>query len=74
MRFFAASGREGGIKKAAPDLGLDIAARTVVAHGGVISIGDGPDGGAVFAMQFEALPAAAPEFHFGFREHFIGRA
>lgn len=37
-------------------LGLDIVARTVVAHGGVISVGDAPQGGAVFTMEFERLP------------------
>ena len=36
-------------------LGLDIAARTVVAHGGAISVGEAPEGGAVFIMQFETL-------------------
>ena len=36
-------------------LGLDIAARTVVAHGGVISVGNAPQGGAVFTMEFESL-------------------
>jgi signal transduction histidine kinase len=40
-------------------LGLDIAARTVVAHGGVISVNDAPNGGAMFTMQFEALPKAS---------------
>ncbi len=69
FRRFWQGGRD---QKGGAGLGLDIAARTVVAHGGIISVGDGPDGGAVFGMQFEALPAAAPELHFGFREHFIG--
>ena len=36
-------------------LGMDIAARTVVAHGGIISVDDAPNGGAIFTMQFEAL-------------------
>jgi signal transduction histidine kinase len=36
---------------------MDIAARTVVAHGGVMSVEDAPEGGAVFTMQFESLPA-----------------
>ena len=39
---------------------MDIAARTVVAHGGVMSVEDAPEGGAVFTMQFESLPAAGP--------------
>jgi signal transduction histidine kinase len=33
-------------------LGMDIVARTVSALGGEISIGDAPDGGAVFTLQF----------------------
>ncbi len=40
-------------------LGMDIAARTVVAHGGIISVEDAPDGGAMFTMQFEPLDGAA---------------
>ena len=51
-------------------LGLDIAARTVVAHGGAISVSDAPEGGAIFTMEFqsiaEGIPAAnlsAPELH-----------
>ncbi len=44
-------------------LGLDIAARTVVAHGGFISVDDAPDGGAIFTMQFESLQAAARGTH-----------
>ncbi len=46
-------------QKGGAGLGLDIAARTVVAHGGIISVDDAPEGGAVFTMQFEALPAHA---------------
>ncbi len=42
-------------------LGLDIAARTVVAHGGFISVDDAPNGGAIFTMQFESLLAAGRE-------------
>ena len=41
-------------------LGMDIAARTVVAHGGVMSVGEAPEGGAIFTMQFEALAAQDP--------------
>ena len=37
-------------------LGMDIAARTVVAHGGTISVVDAPNGGAIFTMQFECCP------------------
>ena len=44
--------------KGGAGLGMDIAARTVVAHGGVMSVEDAPEGGAVFTMQFESLPAA----------------
>ena len=74
MRSFAASGRAAAIKQGGAGLGLDIAARTVVAHGGIISVDDAPDGGAIFTMQFEALPGGGPELHFAFREHFIGPA
>ena len=42
--------------KGGAGLGMDIAARTVVAHGGVMSVEDAPEGGAVFTMQFESLP------------------
>jgi signal transduction histidine kinase len=49
-------------------LGLDIAARTVVAHGGFISVDDAPDGGAIFTMQFESLRAAARPTHSPSRE------
>ncbi len=38
--------------KGGAGLGLDIAARTVVAHGGIISVEDAPNGGAMFTMQF----------------------
>jgi signal transduction histidine kinase len=37
----------------AAGLGMDIAARTVFAHGGIISVDDAPDGGAIFTMQFD---------------------
>ena len=41
-------------------LGMDIAARTVSAHGGSISIEDAPGGGALFTMRFpQLLPGAA---------------
>jgi signal transduction histidine kinase len=44
-------------QKGGAGLGLDIAARTVVAHGGIISVDEGPGGGAVFTMEFDALSA-----------------
>ncbi len=44
--------------KGGAGLGMDIAARTVVAHGGIISVNDAPNGGAMFTMQFESLPAS----------------
>jgi signal transduction histidine kinase len=47
--------------KGGAGLGMDIAARTVVAHGGIISVEDAPNGGAMFTMQFEPLNGAAPE-------------
>ncbi len=43
-------------QKGGAGLGLDIAARTVVAHGGIISVDDAPEGGAVFTMQFDTPP------------------
>jgi signal transduction histidine kinase len=43
--------------KGGAGLGMDIAARTVVAHGGIISVDDAPHGGAIFTMQFEPLQA-----------------
>lgn len=49
-------------QKGSAGLGLDIAARTVAAHGGMISVDDAEDGGAVFLMQFvklEGLSASA---------------
>ena len=51
FRRFWQGGREAN--KGGAGLGLDIAARTVVAHGGVISVEEAPEGGAVFTMQFE---------------------
>ena len=45
MPSFAASGRATAARtKEAPVLGMDIAARTVVAHGGTMSVEDAPDG------------------------------
>jgi len=40
-------------------LGMDIAARTVLAHGGTISVEDAVDGGAVFFMRFPRYQAGA---------------
>ncbi len=43
-------------------LGMDIAARTVSAHGGTLTVDDAAEGGAVFNMRFplsEACNAAA---------------
>jgi len=54
FRRFWQGGRD---RKGGAGLGLDIAARTVVAHGGTISVDDAPGGGAVFAMVFDPLPA-----------------
>jgi signal transduction histidine kinase len=45
--------------KGGAGLGLDIAARTVVAHGGIISVDDAPNGGAMFTMQFASLQASS---------------
>jgi signal transduction histidine kinase len=53
-------------------LGLDIAARTVVAHGGAISVGEAPEGGAIFTMQFQALAEARPEVKPPSREAYSG--
>jgi signal transduction histidine kinase len=50
-------------------LGMDIAARTVIAHGGVMSVEDAPEGGAMFTMHFEALPAVETRRPFGAPTH-----
>src|SRR6185437_3999139 len=42
-------------QKGGAGLGLDIAARTVVAHGGVISVSEAPEGGAIFTMEFQTI-------------------
>jgi hypothetical protein len=47
---------------------LDIAARTVVAHGGIISVDEAPGGGAVFTMEFDALSAQDSTVNFPIRE------
>lgn len=47
-----------GLNKGGAGLGMDIAARTVVAHGGVMSVEDAPNGGAMFTMHFESLSAS----------------
>ncbi len=57
FRRFWQGGRD---QKGGAGLGLDIAARTVVAHGGAISVSDAPEGGAVFTMQFP-LAEGRPE-------------
>jgi signal transduction histidine kinase len=49
-------------------LGLDIAARTVVAHGGAISVSDAPEGGAIFTMEFQSIAGGLPEVNLPFRE------
>jgi len=54
FRRFWQGGRD---QKGGAGLGLDIAARTVIAHGGTISVDDAPEGGAVFTMAFEPLTA-----------------
>jgi signal transduction histidine kinase len=53
-------------------LGLDIAARTVVAHGGAISVGEAPEGGAIFTMEFQALAEARAEVKPPSREAYSG--
>jgi hypothetical protein len=40
----------------------------VIAHGGVISVDDAPEGGAIFTMQFETIPAGTLETPLPFRE------
>jgi signal transduction histidine kinase len=55
FRRFWQGGRD---QKGGAGLGLDIAARTVIAHGGAISVDVAPDGGgAAFTMAFEPLTA-----------------
>jgi signal transduction histidine kinase len=46
--------RRGGRGAGSAGLGLSIVSRIVAAHGGRISIGDNPDGGAVFTIRFPA--------------------
>jgi signal transduction histidine kinase len=48
-------------------LGLDIAARTVVAHGGAISVSDAPEGGAIFTMEFQSIEEGMPEINLPLR-------
>ena len=55
-------------QKGGAGLGLDIAARTVVAHGGIISVDEAPGGGAVFTMEFDALSAEDSTVNFPPRE------
>ena len=64
----AASGRGGRDQKGGAGLGLDIAARTVVAHGGAISVGEAPEGGAVFTMEFETTLGTNARGKLAFRE------
>jgi len=47
-----------GSSSGSAGLGMDIAARTVVAHGGMMSVEDAPNGGAKFTMHFESLSAS----------------
>jgi hypothetical protein len=39
-------------------LGRDIATRTVVAHCGIMSVENAPNGGAMFTMHFESLSSS----------------
>ncbi len=65
FRRFWQGGRD---QKGGAGLGLDIAARTVVAHGGAISVSEAPEGGAVFTMQFQTVRERTPEVNLTFRE------
>jgi signal transduction histidine kinase len=65
FRRFWQGGRD---QKGGAGLGLDIAARTVVAHGGAISVSDAPEGGAVFTMQFQTLAEGKAEMNLPLRE------
>jgi signal transduction histidine kinase len=47
-----------GSNKGGAGLGMDIAARTVVAHGGIMSVENAPNGGAMFTMHFESLSSS----------------
>jgi signal transduction histidine kinase len=58
FRRFWQGGRD---QKGGAGLGLDIAARTVVAHGGAISVSDAPEGGAIFTMEFHTIAGGMPE-------------
>jgi signal transduction histidine kinase len=65
FRRFWQGGRD---QKGGAGLGLDIAARTVVAHGGAISVGEAPEGGAVFTMEFQTISEGMSEVNLPFRE------
>ena len=65
FRRFWQGGRD---QKGGAGLGLDIAARTVVAHGGAISVGEAPEGGAVFTMEFQTISEGMSEVTLPFRE------
>ena len=65
FRRFWQGGRD---QKGGAGLGLDIAARTVVAHGGAISVGEAPEGGAVFTMEFQTISEGMSEVNLPLRE------
>jgi signal transduction histidine kinase len=50
-----------GEKKEGAGLGLAIVAEIMRAHGGSVSIGDNPGGGARFTLSFPPLPAVEPK-------------
>jgi hypothetical protein len=43
-----------------------------VAHGGAISVGEAPEGGAIFTMEFQALAEARAEVKPPSREAYSG--
>ena len=65
FRRFWQGGRD---QRGGAGLGLDIAARTVVAHGGAISVGEAPEGGAVFTMEFQTVSEGMSEVNLPLRE------
>jgi len=50
--------RGAGARTHGAGLGLPIAAEIMKAHGGTVTVGDAPDGGAIFSLAFSPAPRA----------------
>lgn len=55
----ASGGENGGAENGGAGLGLSIVARTMAAHGGHVTVGDAPNGGALFTLHWPAAPTSA---------------